>query len=262
VPASSADLQQIETWLQAAMVAARAAGDAIMEVYDSGEFATEAKADDSPLTRADRESHRIIADLLAASGLPVLSEEGKSIPYEDRYAWEWYWLVDPLDGTKEFIKRNGDFTVNIALMRRSEPVAGAICIPVSKTLYAGIAGQSAHREDSTGRLLLQPRQPVDLTKPGVRVVASRSHRDPQTEAFIASLESPEVLSRGSSLKFLLLADNKADVYPRYAPTMEWDTAAAQAILGALGIRLLGVDDSLPLRYNKQNLLNPYFICKS
>lgn len=258
----SSDEFPVDSWLEIASAAATSAGHAIMEVYESGDFEMESKSDHSPLTRADLSAHRVIAEMLAETGLPVLSEEGRSIPYEERRIWEWYWLVDPLDGTKEFIKRNGEFTVNIALMRHAVPVAGVIYIPVSGHLYSGQVGRFAIRLDETGRHILTRRAPVDLSASGIRVVASRTHRDPQTEAFIAQLQNPEILSRGSSLKFLLLAEGKADVYPRFAPTMEWDTAAAHAILSALDIKLISAEDNLPLRYNKENLLNPFFLCKA
>lgn len=271
-----------------ALQAALDAGASIMEVYASRDFGVEAKSDTSPLTRADRASHRDIVARLAATGFPVLSEESADIPYEQRKAWPQYWLIDPLDGTKEFIRRNGEFTVNIALIEDHRPVWGVVYAPVLRRLYWGIAGEASAWMASadpgaSAADALRGCAPLRVStfRPdparGVRVVASRSHGNPETEAFIAALESASGsvhrVSIGSSLKICQLAEDAADLYPRIAPTMEWDTAAAQAVLEAAGGRVVIHDpkspaaryldpeavEFLPLRYTKPNLLNPFFV---
>lgn len=257
-------MENVEIWIKIAREAAASASAVILEVYGQGEFHTVSKVDNSPLTEADQQSHRIISDRLAATGLPVLSEEGASIPYATRKNWSWYWLVDPLDGTKEFVSRNGDFTVNIALMHNHVPVAGVIQVPVSGAGYwGGTALHGAWMETEEGGVVeLKRTVPMDLEQPGIRVVASRSHMDEQTASFLNARSEPVLISRGSSLKFMILAEGKADIYPRFAPTMEWDTAAAHAILLPLGFSLNSVETGLSLVYNKENLRNPGFLCRS
>lgn len=247
-------------FLQLAIQACEAACKEILEVYNTGNFQTESKGDNSPLTLADKKAHDVIASILRSSNLPILSEEGKHIPYEERKQWEKFWLVDPLDGTKEFLKRNGEFTVNIALIENQKPVLGVVAIPVTGDLFYAQERAGAFVKRNGSVIALPKRSPVDLKKSGVRVVASRSHMSDETQAFIQSLTAPTLVSQGSSLKFMLLAEGKADVYPRFAPTMEWDTAAAHAIVSEVGISVLQKDSRLPLLYNKPDLLNPYFIC--
>lgn len=247
-----------------AVSAACKASEAILKIYTSGNFQTERKSDDSPLTIADKTAHSIIADMLSASGFPVLSEEGKETAFEQRYKWEDYWLVDPLDGTKEFLKQNGEFTVNIAWMHASIPFFGVIAVPVEGTVFFGPVDGIVYCQTKEGSLKILNAgnsSGVKSENKAVRVVASRSHRDPLTEDFISSLEDPVLVSRGSSLKFLLLAEGLADVYPRFAPTMEWDTAAADAILRPLNISIRRIDDGKFLEYNKRDLRNPFFICR-
>jgi 3'(2'), 5'-bisphosphate nucleotidase len=260
-------------YLNTALTAALKAGKAIMDIYQSGDFQLELKADNSPLTLADKTSHAIISGSLAATGLPILSEEGKEIPYEVRKDWELFWLVDPLDGTKEFIRRNGEFTVNIALISNQLPIAGIIYAPVLNLLYAGLSGKGSVRIADASRLLLQldfnNLPPQAETLPRVQsdhaftAVASRSHSNARTQAFFESLRKDhadmELTSKGSSLKFCLIAEGSADVYPRFGPTYEWDTAAGQAIVEATGGRVIESASGGGLRYNKQNLLNPDFI---
>ncbi|MDZ4709715.1 MAG: 3'(2'),5'-bisphosphate nucleotidase CysQ [Saprospiraceae bacterium] len=253
------EIIEINSLIQQALEAAQKACAAILEVYHSEDFQTEAKGDQSPLTLADKNAHQVIVETLKLSGLPVLSEEGRAIPYRVRKDWEYFWLVDPLDGTKEFLKKNGEFTVNIALIHRNTPVAGVVSIPVEGVTYYGGKGLGVFRETADGVIQLANRGPVDLNTSGLRVVASRSHMDERTTTFIASLNDPVLVSKGSSLKFMLLADGEADVYPRFAPTMEWDTAAPHALLIELGIRVIDTETNEPLTYNKENLLNPFFI---
>lgn len=250
----------MEKLLELAIRASEAACKEILSVYDSGDFQTEAKGDNSPLTLADKKAHNIIVSILQPSNLPVLSEEGKNIPYEERKNWKQFWMVDPLDGTKEFVKRNGEFTVNIALIENQKPILGVVAIPVTGDIFYSVKGQGAFVKRNGKISSLSNRLPLDLRKPGIRVVASRSHMSEETETYIKSLKEPALVSQGSSLKFMLLAEGKADVYPRFAPTMEWDTAAAHAVVSEVGISVLQKDTTIPLLYNKPDLLNPHFIC--
>ena len=247
--------------LELAIEASTQASNEILKVYHSGDFQAEAKGDNSPLTIADKNAHRAIVGILQQSNIPILSEEGKAIPYDTRKNWEYFWMVDPLDGTKEFIKRNDEFTVNIALIHRKNPVLGVVAVPVSGDVYYATSGKGAYLSKNGKATRLATRPPVDLNKKGLRVVASRSHMNPETQAFIDGLQEATLVSAGSSLKFLLLAEGKADVYPRYAPTMEWDTAAAHAIVLETGLQVLEYGSEKPLLYNKENLLNPYFLVR-
>jgi 3'(2'), 5'-bisphosphate nucleotidase len=236
--------------------AAKSAGEKIIEIYSSRDLCVELKGDYSPLTIADRAAHQVITEALESIDLPILSEEGKSIPFEIRKNWEYFWMVDPLDGTKEFIKRNGEFTVNIALIHRNTPVLGVIYAPELKWLYWGSLGNGSWKQegDATPFQLLN-RQDVEVST----IVASRSHLSSETQAYINQYPGVEVISMGSSLKFMLVAEGKAQVYPRFAPTMEWDTAAAQAILNALDYHVLHYPGIVELSYNKENLLNEWFL---
>jgi len=250
----------LEQCLPIAVRAAEEASREILKVYNSGDFQAELKNDNSPLTIADKRAHTKIASILEETSLPILSEEGSVIPYEVRRKWEYFWMVDPLDGTKEFLKRNGEFTVNIALIHKNVPVLGVVAIPVTGELYYGARSMGAFLKINSKEIKLDDRLPVDLKKPGIRVVASRSHMSEETKNFIDGLISPMLLSSGSSLKFMLLASGKADVYPRFAPTMEWDTAASHAIINSVGMKVYRIDSKEELAYNKENLLNPYFLC--
>ena len=240
---------------------ARQAGAAILEVYHSDLApGIRQKEDNTPVTRADLAADQIIRQALAldGNGFPVLSEEGLIPPYDERKHWKRYWLVDPLDGTKEFIKRNGEFTVNIALIEDRAPVFGCIFVPVTGELFWAQKGHGAFRVsgDESRRMQVGGRKPEGS---GLRVVASRSYLDPRTEAYIGQLEAPEIVPVGSSIKFMLLARGRADLYPRYGPTMEWDTAAAQIILEEAGGRVLQMGLERPLVYNKPSLVNPDFL---
>lgn len=235
------------------------AGEAILEVYGSSDLGAALKDDDSPLTRADLAAHRIIVAALAAltPGIPVLSEEAAGIPVAERRRWTTYWLVDPLDGTREFLKRNGEFTVNVALIAGHAPVLGVVGVPARRQVYAGIPGQGAWRIDGGAA-----RQPIATRRPAAdpsRVVGSRSHRGASLDAYLARLGPHELVPVGSALKFCLVAEGGADVYPRLGPTSEWDTAAAQAVLVAAGGAVVTREGAV-LRYNaKDELLNPEFI---
>jgi 3'(2'), 5'-bisphosphate nucleotidase len=243
---------------------ARAAGAAILEVYGT-DFSVDSKEDDSPLTEADRRSNTVILEGLARidASIPIISEETRALPYEERKDWEYFWLVDPLDGTKEFIKRNGEFTVNIALVRGQTPVLGVVYQPVGDHLYWAAEGRGAWKSTEGGEALRLEGGDHYTAKNAVTVVASRSHLTDEVRDFIAALEAQgkkvEFHSAGSSLKLCLVAEGSADVYPRLGPTMEWDTAAAHAIALEAGRKVLKHGTSEALLYNKENLLNPYFI---
>lgn len=248
-------------YLELAIQAATQASIDILAVYHAGDFQAEAKGDNSPLTRADKLAHETIAHLLRQTPFPVLSEEGKSIPFEERKNWEYFWMVDPLDGTKEFLKRNGEFTVNIALIHQGHSILGVVAVPVTGDVFYATMGAGAFVKRGDQLHALPMRNTIDLKQAGLRVVASRSHMSDETKSFIDSLTQPVLVSQGSSLKFMLLAEGKADVYPRYAPTMEWDTAAAHAIVNAVGLEVYEYGKQSPLLYNKENLLNPFFLVK-
>lgn len=268
-----------------AIRAALQAGAEIMKVYTdpNADFEIEKKADNSPLTIADRKSHAIIAGWLADTPYPILSEEGKKIPTEERQSWNELWVVDPLDGTKEFIKRNGEFTVNIAYVKNGAPEAGVIYIPVKEELFFADIEKGAYKlsnEDGlltrinenkeqgcTLETLIEKAQKLPYPTPheGFMIVASRSHLNAETEEYIERMKKEhakvETVSKGSSLKLCLIAEGVADVYPRFAPTMEWDTAAGHAIIRAAGKEVYQANTNKPLVYNKEDLLNPWFIAK-
>jgi len=244
---------------------AKEAGGLVLEVYSS-DFDVELKADSSPLTLADKKSHNSIVQELKRlfPDIPVLSEEGKDIPYEERNGWETFWLVDPLDGTKEFLKRNGEFTVNIALIHKNSPIAGVIYVPVTDTSYFAEKKKGAYKLQGDVSLKSDAKKlPAEDLPKVFTVVASRSHMTPETENYCEKLKQKhgaiDLVSSGSSLKFCLVAEKKAHVYPRFAPTMEWDTAAGQIIAEEAGCFVINTETQGPLQYNKENLLNPWFI---
>lgn len=244
---------------------AQEAAKAILEIYHSEDFSVEAKIDNSPLTKADKAANEIIVSGLQRlyPDIPIISEENKLLPFEERQHWNRCWLVDPLDGTKEFIKRNGEFTVNIALIENGAPVLGVVHVPVSRVTYYGEKHSGAYKVDNSEIKKLESAHICYTEKQNVKVVASRSHLSAETQQFIDALQQQgktvEYVSMGSSLKLCLVAEGLADVYPRFAPTMEWDTAAAQAVAEAAGRKVLVHNSDLPLRYNKENLLNPWFL---
>ncbi len=245
---------------QKLLTAAVEAGREIMSVYDGDNFDVSLKDDNSPLTIADRKSNHVICDHLEqlAEGYPIISEENKDIDYADRKDFDKFWLVDPLDGTKEFIKRNGEFTVNIALIADGRPEIGIVYVPATDTMYYAIKGQGAWIIEQGQKRKLEASR-FRMSDPGLNVVCSRSHLNPETQEFIDKLREPGTVSKGSSLKFLILAEGKAHLYPRIAPTMEWDTGAAQCVLEEAGGKVVEYESGTPLRYNKQVLLNPYFL---
>jgi 3'(2'), 5'-bisphosphate nucleotidase len=262
--------------LKIAIEAAMAAGKQIMHVYAESAMDVAYKDDKSPLTEADKRSHAVIASVLIDTGIPVLSEEGREIPFEERKTWSTLWIVDPLDGTKEFIKRNGEFTVNIALVVNGSPILGVVYVPVHHKTYLGSINFGSWCSTDTERLIDEwdndwenvadrlPDSDCYNDRP-FTVVASRSHNSPETEAYIDELKQQhpglEFTSIGSSLKICLVAEGRADVYPRFAPTMEWDTAAGHAILLGAGKQLLDYTRQAPMKYNREELRNNWFIAK-
>lgn len=250
--------------LELAKKAALEAGEAILEIYTSGDFGVEMKSDQSPLTLADKAAHAIIVTHLQQTGLPLLSEEGINIPYGQRKNWEYFWLIDPLDGTKEFIKKTGEFTVNIALVHYNIPIAGVIYAPYMDVLYYGSKEGGVYKVATEKQLQLpfiSEKNTIEALrqKETITVVASKSHMNEETNTFINQFKNANFSSMGSSLKLMLLAEGAADIYPRLAPTMEWDTAAGDAILRSLNRGVYQQDLQTKLLYNKENLLNPSFI---
>ena len=280
-------------YLMTSIHAALEAGNAILEVYHSSDFKVEEKADNSPLTLADRRAHEVIMKHLSKFDVPVLSEEGKNIPYDERKKWDTFWLVDPLDGTKEFIKKNGEFTVNIAMIHKNRPVAGVIFVPDRDILYfasdkigsyrtgfsqivdllnskLGDRSRFANLSDSEIAATLSELISRSINLPAnystdqpFTIAGSRSHSTPELEAFVEDKRKEygnvEFISAGSSLKLCLVAEGRADIYPRTGPTMEWDTAAGQAIVEFSGGKVYQYDTTKPLVYNKESLLNPWFV---
>ena len=257
--------------LAIAIRASLVAGEAIMKIYNSS-FKVELKEDKTPLTKADTIANNIINTYLTPTKTPIISEENNQIIFEERKNWNQCWIVDPVDGTKEFVKRNGEFTVNIALVENGKPILGVIYVPAEKTLFAA----DVQNDLAFKSKLLKHESSIDevmevskklIPKSGketlIQVVGSRSHMSQETFDYIEEIKKKrndvEIVSIGSSLKFCLVAEGKADVYPRFAPTMEWDTAAGQAICNAVGIQVISKETNKPLSYNKENLQNPWFI---
>lgn len=240
---------------------ARDAGKAILEIYqDPTRFDVDYKSDKSPLTAADQAANEIIIKGLKAlpDGFPIISEESKMLDYDVRREFEYCWLVDPLDGTKEFIKRNDEFTVNIALVKSGQSVVGLIYVPVTGACYFAAQDEGAWRLDCEPAIRLTCAS-FDITQSGLRVLCSRSHLSPATQDYVNQLNDPVLVPQGSALKFTVMAEAKGDIYPRIGPTMEWDTAAAHILLNEAGGEIIEFASGKPLRYNKESLLNPDFI---
>ncbi|APG60438.1 3'(2'),5'-bisphosphate nucleotidase CysQ [Christiangramia salexigens] len=262
----------MEQLLEIAIKASLESGKRIMAIYENEDFEVDFKGDDSPLTKADLASHEIIMKHLKDTGIPVLSEEGKDLSYEERKDWKQLWIVDPIDGTKEFIKRNGEFTVNIALVEDQKPILGVIYVPALRQLYFADKENGAFKlDDITEFSSLEEisskagNLPKNVNKEHFTVVASKSHLSPETEEYIASLEKEhgkvETISKGSSLKLCMVAEGQADEYPRLAPTMEWDTAAGQAICTFAGKTVMDYKTQEEMLYNREQLLNNWFLVK-
>jgi len=254
-------LEQID--VKKIIAIAEAAGKEIMQIYDTDDFAVTDKSDNSPLTKADKAGNAVIVAALKEQypQIPIISEENKMIEYADRKDWNYFWLVDPLDGTKEFIKKNGEFTVNIALVRNGKPVLGVVGIPAKNQMYYAVENKGAYKIDENG---VETKLVVNEPKTDeIALIGSRSHPSPEFDAYLKDMESKfatvNFVPAGSSLKFCLVAEGKADVYPRLGPTMEWDTAAGHALVLEAGARVKVYGQEMDLQYNKENLLNPFFI---
>lgn len=251
--------QNLAGLIEPVIAIANQASDAILEIYNTDDFGVEIKGDDSPLTKADKSSHNTIVTALAelTPDIPILSEESNEIAWEERSQWPEYWLIDPLDGTKEFIKRNGEFTVNIALIQGNEAVLGVVHVPVQQRCFYGFRDGGAFEKQADGNV--RPIQATAAAQSPIRVVGSRSHRGELLDAYLEKLGDYEMVPMGSSLKLCLVALGEADVYPRLGLTSEWDTAAAQAVVECAGGKVIQTDGS-PLLYNaKEDILNPFFI---
>ncbi len=240
----------------------QSAGDAIMKVYMREHRGVVKKADNSPLTDADLAANEIICRGLEeiTPDIPIISEENTSIPFEIRKNWEYLWLVDPLDGTKEFVNRTDEFTTNIALIKRGKPILGVVYAPVSQEMFYAVAGHGAYRKvgESIERIKVRS---YDADSDSIVVMTSRSHINQDTLKYLKNWSQPELTPKGSSLKFLEIAQGEADIYPRLGPTMEWDTAAAHIILEEAGGTIKTFKLGKKLKYNKENLKNPYFIAR-
>jgi 3'(2'), 5'-bisphosphate nucleotidase len=261
--------QEKENLIDIAIKASIEAGNIIMKIYNN-EIEVEYKEDESPLTLADQQANTCIVNKLINTNIPIISEENKQLPYEERKNWTSCWIVDPLDGTKEFIKKNDEFTVNIALIENGKPTFGVIYAPALSELYFGDTNEMKAfkvkldsldtKKSLMSKKEIGPKKNNDL----IRVVGSRSHMNDDTTKFIEGLQNNsdkkiDIIAKGSSLKLCLVAEGVADYYPRFAPTMEWDIAAGHAICNAVGIKVLKQNSKEELDYNKENLLNPYFL---
>ncbi|NHB68769.1 3'(2'),5'-bisphosphate nucleotidase CysQ [Perlabentimonas gracilis] len=270
------ELPELKHLLFIAINAAVRAGALIMKVYNSDDFQVNLKSDATPLTLADRLANDEIVKSLMKTRIPVLSEEGRDLLYEERKGWEYFWLVDPLDGTKEFIKRNGEFTVNIALVFQGYPILGVVYVPVLNQLYFSINGLGSYRVNGISNPIDEQSQidsfinkseklPITSKRNNYVIVASRSHTSPETQDFIDKVikekDEVEIIARGSSLKICMVAEGNADIYPRFGTTTEWDTAAGQAVAEGAGCKVLSLDDGKRLTYNKEDIENPWFVVK-
>lgn len=256
--------------LNTAITAAVESGKAILEIYHSRDFDIEIKRDKSPLTKADKASHNVILSFLTKTNIPVLSEEGREISYEERKGWNQLWIVDPIDGTKEFIKRNGEFTVNIALIENQKSILGVIFVPAKGELYFSTKDIGAFKVkvdleffDVDALIEKASKIPFYRDDKTFTIVASRSHMSVETESYVQKMRDVHgkvnLISKGSSLKLCMVAEGTADCYPRFAPTMEWDTAAGQAICECAGFQVIDYKTKKSMKYNRENLLNNWFL---
>jgi 3'(2'), 5'-bisphosphate nucleotidase len=235
----------------------------IMEIYTSGNYEIKVKDDDSPVTMADLAANEIICEGLQQleKSFPFLSEENMQIPYEQRKDYEYFWLIDPLDGTKEFVRRNGQFTVNVCLIHNKIPILGMVAAPYLDEVYYAVKGQGAFFEKNNITCRMQCSS-YSIDQKGLRIPVSLSHVNLDTRALIEQYDEPQVIGRGSALKFMMIANAEADLYPRLAPTMEWDTAAPQIIIEEAGGSVINYETKAPMLYNKESLVNPGFIAYS
>jgi len=256
--------------LNTAIEAALEAGKVILEIYKSDDFEVEIKGDNSPLTKADKASHNTLASYLEKTGIPILSEEGKEIPFKERKDWKQLWILDPIDGTKEFIKRNGEFTVNIALVAEQRTVLGVIFVPALGDLYFSTLALGSFKinvdlNSYSIETILEAADKLPLQREDktFTIVASRSHMSAETEDYVVEMKAKHgtvnLISKGSSLKLCMVAEGQADCYPRFAPTMEWDTAAGQAICEHAGFKVIDWNTKKDMLYNREKLLNNWFL---
>lgn len=256
-------INKIKELIHALLPVSTAAGKAILDIYNNENPEVQNKADASPLTDADIASNTIICNALReiSPNIPIISEENDDLPFSERSKWEYCWIVDPLDGTKEFIKRNGEFTTNIGLVYNHSVIAGVVYIPVYDEMYYAIKGEGAYKIANQKKEKISAVE-FNIHDPGLKVICSRSHLNEKTKHYIDGMTEPELITRGSSLKFLSIAQGDAHLYPRMAPTMEWDTCAAQIILEEAGGQVL-IDgtQNKSVQYNKEDLYNPFFIAK-
>lgn len=261
--------QKNKTLLNIAIRASIEAGSEILKIYHQNDFGIQKKLDDSPITLADKKANAVINAYLQATQIPIINEENKITDYEERKQWNRCWIVDPLDGTKEFIKKNGEFTVNIALIENNQPIMGVIYVPVSGDLYFGIVSEKKAFKINTTifteDMLIKAEELNGIVSTSVikKVIGSRSHFSSATKKYIEEIKQSgveiEFVSVGSSLKFCFLAEGKASIYPRFSPTMEWDTCAGDAICSAVGLKVIDAETKKRLVYNKKELVNPSFI---
>ena len=243
--------------IKIASEAAEMAGEEIMNIYNNSEFIDfKSKKDNSPLTKADRASHSIISKVLKKTNIEIISEEKKITKYDERKKWEYYWLVDPLDGTKEFINKNGEFTINIALINNNYPTQGFVYIPKEKTLFFGGVNKGSYKLLNDNIKSISVQSPSDKLK----IVTSRSHLNNETKTYLSQFNNFDTLQAGSSLKFCMIAEGLADLYPRLGPTSEWDTAAAQAVVEGAGGTVKDLKGNR-LKYSKKDIINPHFIVR-
>lgn len=264
------DKSKLKQYLELVCQASFQAGEAILKVYNS-DFEVENKEDKSPLTEADKQSHLTLMKELDKTALPILSEEGRGIPYLERKDWNYFWMVDPLDGTKEFVKRNGEFTVNVALIHQQKAILGVIYVPVKDSIYFGAEGLGAFKVENFSKKVnkalndwtIKSNQLPKQVKRPFTMVGSRSHMSDETLKYMESCKKEkgevEIISIGSSLKLCMVAEGKADAYPRFAPTMEWDTAAGQAIVESMGGKVIEWETKTNMKYNREDLLNKWFL---
>lgn len=265
--------EELHKNIETAIYASLRAGSEILNIYTSDTIEVKTKSDNSPLTIADKNANDAIIDILQSTNIPIISEEIKNQPYDIRKNWEYAWIVDPLDGTKEFVKRNDEFTVNIALIYKGEPIAGVIYTPVLDELYFSICSEGAYKLPKASTTIdsfkYNTLTSISFTLPLARnsskytVVGSRSHMNTETETYINAVKEKQgevdIMTKGSSLKLCMIAEGAADLYPRFAPTSEWDIAAGHAIIKGAGGEIIQKDNSKPLEYNKEDILNPWFI---
>jgi 3'(2'), 5'-bisphosphate nucleotidase len=254
--------QNIYKLLNPLVEIAKKASSEVLKLYNTGEYNVVEKDDLSPLTSADIVANKIICEGISKlNNYPIISEENKEVPLEIRSEYNYFWLIDPIDGTKEFVKRNGEFTINIALVKKDEPILGIVLAPVKEELYYAVKGYGAYLEKN-GKVCKLNCGQYKIDDEGLRIPVSMSYLNKETEDYISKYKNHVRIAKGAALKFMMVANNEADLYPRMAPTMEWDTAAPQIIIEEAGGELINFETNKKMKYNKTSLINPSFITKS